>query len=178
LLLSLGFNLEGSPLDTADAVAVFVDGDPHVALLAPSGAPGVSNKVVILAIGSSAVSNHGDDVVDLPTAGLVVQDASLVSLEDVVDVDSAGDHTLAESRLVLADRHVQLFPILNLDFAKSFLGMVAGAHLLGMEPIARVVWVLLGRDQALVFQVLENACGPSTLAFVVWWRVAGYELLL
>lgn len=78
--------------NTADTVAILIDGDSEVAFLAPVGTPGVSDDKELLAA-LVAITDGGDSVVKVMTASLTVHDTLVVELEDragCVDTDAGG----------------------------------------------------------------------------------------
>jgi len=89
-------------LDTADSRSVD-GGNSAVSSLSPSGTPGVSNDVVVLAT-SCTVSDCSDGVVEAGTAFGGVDDSSAVLPEDgIVSLDGDSDDTLVEGSLELSN---------------------------------------------------------------------------
>ena len=88
-------------MDAANTSTVS-DGESHVALLAPGGAPGVSHDPVLLATGGAPADNVGG-VVELSAATGVVEDTATVALEDgLVSLNGDSEDTLLEGSLHLA----------------------------------------------------------------------------
>jgi len=89
-------------LDAADSRSVD-GGDSAVSSLSPSGTPGVSNDVVVLAT-RCTVSDGSDGVVESGTASGGVDDSAAVLPEDgIVGLDGDGDDTLVEGSLELSN---------------------------------------------------------------------------
>lgn len=170
---SLGLWVDGLHLDTADTSSVD-GGDLDVSFVSPGWAPGVSNDVVVLSsLGS--VSDGGDGVVKLGSAGWGVENTAVVELEDgLVGLDGDGDDSLVEGSLELRNAvawHVGVSS--DSDFTLSGEGGVAVSSLSGSGG----VWVVLLESLWVLFKVLEGLVLPSTSASVAS-GLAGDELLL
>ena len=87
-------------LRSANAVA-FDGSELNVAIVAPLGAPGVTDDPVVFA-GQGAPANHGDGVVDIARALGIVKDATFVLSEEfVASAESNGENSFVEGGLVL-----------------------------------------------------------------------------
>lgn len=94
--------VEGVHLDTADTLTLN-GGNLDVAGLAPRSTPGVSDNVVVLA-SLSTVANGSDGVIELGTAGDVIEDTTLVHLEGhLISLNGDGDGGESDGSLKLGN---------------------------------------------------------------------------
>ena len=92
--------LEGNTANTFTSSSS-VSGDVHVSLVSPIGSPRVSNLPEVLSLLVS-ISNDGDSVIELGSAFFVIDNSSLVELEDLsVGLNRNGDHSIRDSDLKL-----------------------------------------------------------------------------
>ena len=166
---SVGGWVDGDLLDTADTLSS--DGsDLDVSLVSPGSSPGVSNKVVLLAVLGS-ITNSGDGVVELGSAEAGVQNTGLVLLEDgSVGLNGDGNWLLGNGGLELVNR-LSWDGLVGLNAHLSgVLGSLAGSSSGGVGVVVlEVLSLLLGVD--------EGVGLPSTVASV-GLGVAVNELLL
>lgn len=96
-----GISGEGSELDAAHTWTIADHLELDVALIAPIGAPGVTDEVVWGTSSVGTVSNGSDGVVELGSAtSSIIQDSRLVVLEGWGGgIDGDGDNTLGNCSL-------------------------------------------------------------------------------
>jgi len=95
---------DGGLLDTADTDGSFNSSDVDVTFISPVGSPGVSNDVVILGT-VITVSDGGDGVIELGSAGSRVNNTGSVTLEDTGSgADGDGGWSTSNSCLQLGGR--------------------------------------------------------------------------
>lgn len=108
-ILSGGGDEVRALLAAADTSTI-ASSDLDVALVTPSGAPGVSNDVVVLATLVS-VSDDCDGVVESGWAGSGVEDAASVLLEvSVASSEGNGENTLVSGSHVLGSSSSNRLP--------------------------------------------------------------------
>lgn len=101
--ISVRWNEVRVVLAAADTIA-FVSSDLDVALIAPGGTPGVSDKPVVFA-SFSAVSNHCNGVINLSWAWRGVENTTSVHLEiRVTGTECNWKNTFVKSSFVLGNR--------------------------------------------------------------------------
>lgn len=87
--------------DTADAIAILVEGDSEVSLLTPGGTPGVSDKEVLFAV-LATISNSSDSVILIMAASLIINDTLVVEHEGIAfSIDTNAGWLLGDSSLQL-----------------------------------------------------------------------------
>lgn len=143
-------------LATADTSTID-SSDLDVATVTPSGSPGVSDDVVVLATLVS-VSNDGDGVVESGWAGGGVEDTASVLLEvSVASSEGNGEDTLVGGSLVLGGSSCNRLPGRDSDGTRSS----------SASSISGSVWVLGGEHLWLGLEVVPGRGVPSTVA-TVW----------
>ena len=150
--------VEGLHLDTADTWS-FDGSDLDVSSISPGGTPGVSDEVVVLArLGS--VSNSGDGVIEVGSAGGGVEDTSGISLEDeLIGLDGHGDWGLGNGSLELGNGvGWDVLVVGNVDLS-GVLGIFAGS-------VNSVVGVVRLKLLSGLLGVLEGGILPSSIASV------------
>ena len=156
-------------LDTADTWSI--DGsDLDVSSISPGSTPGVSDEVVVLSILGS-ISDSGDGVIEVGSAGSRVQNTTGVTLEDeLIGLDGDGGWGLSNGGLKLVNGvGLNVGVVLNVDLT-LVLGGLAGSISGGVGVVGlEVLGVGLG--------VLEGSILPSSIA-TVGSGVAVNELLL
>jgi len=161
--------VEGLHLDTADT-GTFDGGDLDVSSISPGSTPGVSDEVVVLSVLGS-VSDSGDGVIEVGSAGSGVEDTTGISLEDeLVGLDGHGDWGEGDGGLELGNGvGWDVVVRSNVDLA-GVLGIFAGS----VNSVVGVVSLeLLGG----LLGVGEGGILPSSIASV-GSGIAVNELLL
>ena len=136
--------VEGLHLDTADT-GTFDGGDLDVSSISPGGTPGVSDEVVVLArLGS--VSDSGDGVIEVGSAGSGVEDTTGISLEnELVGLDGHGNNGKVNGGLQLGHAVFYNWIIFgDTDGTIGFQGVVA---LLGLGCVGPVGFFVLWVNQ-------------------------------
>ena len=143
-------------MDTTDTEAVNGT-DLDVSGISPGSTPGVSDEVVFLAVLGS-VTNSGDGVVELGSAGSGVHNTRLVLLEDgSVGLNGDGNWLFGNGGLELGNRLLWDGGVLGDGDLTGVLGSFAGLGSGGIGVvILEVLGVLLGVD--------ESVGLPSTVA--------------
>ena len=165
---------DGGLLDTANTDGTFNSSDLNVTLISPVGSPGVSDDVEIL--GSIiTVSDGGDGVIELGSAGSRVDDSGSVTLEDTSGgADGDGGWSTSNSSLKLGGRFWgDSVNFINESSGVSLDLLWASSSL----SVSSSVWKLLGQMLTVGSNVLHGFGLPSTTASSAV-SVTGDNLLL
>ena len=156
-------------MDTADTLSID-GGDLDVSLVSPGSTPGVSDEVVVLArLGS--ISDSGDGVIEVGSAGSGVEDTTGISLEDkLVGLDGHGDWGEGNGGLELGNRVGWDVVVRSNVHLSGVLGIFAGS-------VNSVVGVVSLELLSGLLGVGEGGILPSSIASV-GSGVAVNELLL
>jgi len=148
-------------LDTADTDGTFDSSDLNVTFISPVGSPGVSDNVEIL--GSViTVSDSGDSVIELGSAGSRVDDSGSVTLEDTgSSADGDGGWSTSNSSLKLGSG----FWGNSVNFINESSGVTLDLGWASSSlSISSSVWKLLGQMLTVGSNVLHGFGLPSTTA--------------